>query len=109
MKGNPLDWGNSPLAVGLSRGIAAAIVAGLIAYFGAQLAGTPEETARMIGYVAALTPMGALFSLGAYDQNRANNGVVQAGDVPISALARVDESSSQAVANTVEATIQAKQ
>lgn len=79
---NPLDWGNSPIAVGLTRGIISAIIGGAIAYYGAQLAGTPEETARLMGYVAGLTPLGALFALGLSDQNRANNGVVIAGDVP---------------------------
>jgi len=79
---NPINWGNSPIAVGLARGIISAFIAGAISYFGAQLAGTPEETARLMGYVAGLTPLGALFALGAYDQQRANNGVVIPGDVP---------------------------
>lgn len=81
--GNPIDWGNSPIAVGLARGVISAAIAGAIAYFGAQLTGTPEETARLMGYVAALTPLAALFGLGAYDQQRANNGVVIPGDVPV--------------------------
>ena len=80
---NPIDWGNSPIAVGLARGVVSAIIAGAIAYFGAQLAGTPEETARLMGYVAGLTPLGALFALGGYDQYRADHGIVISGDVPV--------------------------
>lgn len=106
MAGNPLDWGNSPVLVGLIRGIIGAIIAGAIAYVGAQISGTPEHMARLLGYAAALAPLGALFSLGLYDQGRANNGVVQAGDVPISALAQVKNESSQRVADATEQRIE---
>lgn len=102
MGGNPLDWGNSPIVVGLVRGIISAIIAGLIAYFGAQGTGVSEDQARIVGYIAVLTPLAALFSLGGYDQVRANRGIIQAGDVPVVALSNADGSTPQATANVIE-------
>lgn len=109
MSGNPLDWGNSPAVTGFLRGVYTAIVAGLTAYVGALLLGQPEQYARLVGTSVALAGLGGGAVFGGYDQHRANQGIVSSSDVPITALARVDESTPQAVATTVEATIKAKE
>ena len=77
-----IDWGGQPIWVGLIRGVVGAIIAGLLAYFIAKGVGNSEEMARNIGAVAVLTPLGALFTYGVYDQSRANNNIVISGDVP---------------------------
>jgi hypothetical protein len=79
---NPIDWGGSPIAVSLIRGIIGAIIAGALAYIAALQTGLPEDQARLVGIAAGLAPLGTLVAFGASDQNRANNNVVIAGDVP---------------------------
>lgn len=79
---NPIDWGGSPIVVSLIRGIIGAGVAGGLAYIGALQAGLPEQQARLTGVAAFLAPLGTLLAFGVSDQNRANNNIVIAGDVP---------------------------
>jgi hypothetical protein len=81
--GNPIDWGGSPIAVGLVRGLIAAILIGtlqaLIVHNGGNVS---WETAITAGATAGIPVLLALLGYGAADQNRANNNIVIPGDVP---------------------------
>ncbi len=78
---NPIDWGNSPMAVSLVRGIIAAILVGASSYLISSMGGTPDDMAIKVGASAAIPSLLVLLGFGASDQNRANNGTVIPGDV----------------------------
>lgn len=103
--GNPLDWGNSPAVTGFMRGVYTALVAGLAAYVGALLLGNEERVARLTGLSVALAGLAGPTVFGQYDRYRAENGIVSSSDVPVAALAKVDGTEPQAVAQVVEANI----
>lgn len=82
---NPIDWGGSPIAVSLVRGVIAAILVGASSYLVASMGGTPDDVAFKIGMSSAIPSLLVLLGYGASDQNRANNNVVISGDVPVAA------------------------
>ena len=80
---NPADWGGTPLANGAVRGFLAAVIVGfLYAIYGWQ-SGQPLDQAVAAGMVPMLLALLSLLGYGIVDQNRANNGVVIASDVPV--------------------------
>lgn len=82
---NPIDWGNSPIVVGLIRGIIAAILIGILQALIFKSTGTNVtwESAVTAGAISGIPTLLALIGYGAADQNRANHGVVIPGDVPV--------------------------
>lgn len=80
--GNPIDWGESPIAVSLVRGVIAAVLVGASSYLVASMGGSPDDVALKIGMSSAIPSLLVLLGYGASDQNRANNDIVIAGDVP---------------------------
>jgi hypothetical protein len=80
---NPVDWGNTPLSNAAARGFIAALLisAGVVA--GKLLTGADMEEAVLTGITAGTPLLVGLLGFGAMDQNRANTGVVIAGDVPV--------------------------
>ena len=98
---NPIDWGNTPMAVALVRGVIAAILTGALASVVAlQQPGLDQNQAILMGVAAGIPSLLALLGYGASDQNRANNGVVIAADVPVQVEAA---KSPQSATNIAEA------
>lgn len=81
---NPIDWGDSPIAVGLIRGIIAALLIGVLQalIFRSSSDTVTWEAAITAGAISGIPTLLALIGYGAADQRRANNGVVIPGDVP---------------------------
>lgn len=96
---NPVDWGSTPFAVGLIRGIIAAALTGASAGLAASMNGIPQETSIQIGLAAMIPPMLVLLGYGASDQSRANRGIANAGDVTIAAVAKATHQQAQVVAD----------
>ena len=86
---NPIDWGNSPMAVGLIRGVLGALLTGVLYGLKAYVYdGVTWQQAVGQGSIPAVTALLVLLGYGAVDQNRANIGKVNPGDVPVAIAAR---------------------
>lgn len=80
---NPIDWGSSPIAVGLIRGVIAAILITLYFTIQGRSSGMEWEPALYDGAQWGIPVLLALLGYGIADQNRANNGIAIQGDVPV--------------------------
>jgi hypothetical protein len=97
------DWGGTPLANATIRGLVAAIILGLL--IGAKAYWFDAETVEQAigkGIIPALAAILALLGYGAIDQKRANDGKVNASDVPVQIEAKTTHSEPKVVANTME-------
>jgi hypothetical protein len=80
---NPIDWGNSPITVGLVRGVIAALLIALYFTLQGRAAGMEWEPALYDGAQWGIPVLLALLGYGLADQNRANHGIAIKGDVPV--------------------------
>jgi hypothetical protein len=96
---NPLDWGNSPFSNGAVRGFFAALITGILYALYEMQKGVAWEQAVVAGAIPMLLAFLSLLGFGAVDQNRANQNIINASDVPVAATAKIQGQSPQMVAD----------
>lgn len=96
------SWGNSPMTVGLIRGIVVAILVGALAALKAYYNdGVVLDQAIGQGLIPAVISLLALLGYGAADQARVGAGKVNAGDVPVAIEANIKNVSPATIAHTM--------
>jgi hypothetical protein len=93
-----IDWGQTPIANALVRGIVAALLSGVLAGVIRLQMGAILNEAILTGVAVAIPPLVSLTGFGLADQSRADRGKVIASDVPVQIQSRVTNVSTALVA-----------